>query len=712
MSRFETQPGTRYPVGASWNAQGTNFSIFSRHAISVELLLYEWGDSPNPLQVVQLDPSVNRTFFFWHVYVVGLPNGVYYTWRVDGPGDTKMSGFRFDRRRELLDPWARAITTTRWNRRAALSYDVTAWPAMRAMVVDTAYDWEGDQPIARANENTIIYEMHVGGYTKHHSAGVTYPGTFAGVTEKIPYLKALGITDVELLPVMAFDDQDVPDRAFEQGLKNFWGYSTHSFFCPHSGYCASPEKGTHLNEFRDMVKALHRSGIGVILDVVFNHTAEAGAIGPVINFKGFANETFYHLDPWDRSLYGDYTGCGNTLNCNHPIVSAFIEGCLIFWVREMHVDGFRFDLASVLGRGEDGNPLYHAPLLWNIEFSPELEKTKVIAEAWDAGGLYQVGDFPGFRWAEWNGRYRDVIRRFVRGDRGLIGEVATRISGSNDLYEDDGRLPGNSINFVTCHDGFTLYDLVSYNQKHNEANQEDNRDGTNDNLSWNCGFEGPTNDSAILALRKRQAKNFIAILLLSQGLPMLLSGDEVLRTQRGNNNAYCQDNELGWFDWTLTETNRDMFLFVSGMIAFRRRHPCLTRKRFLRGIKTEANRMPDVTWHGVRLHEPGWDDGDSQILGFTLAGATPGEEDVHVIMNMSEEGMMVELPPIRERKWFRAVDTDQHSPMDILEPDAQVSIEENRYLLSRRSIAVFESRSIGGKKERHLGTTDLKLKTN
>ncbi|MFZ5867020.1 MAG: glycogen debranching protein GlgX [Thermodesulfobacteriota bacterium] len=693
MSNFEIRTGTRYPLGASWQAQGTNFSIFSRHATSVELLLYERADSPKPLEIIKLDPSANRTFFFWHVYVVGLPTGIHYTWRVDGPGDARSSGFCFDRRRELLDPWARAVTTTLWNRRAASAEDPAAWPAIRAMVVDREYNWEGDQPINHVNENMIIYEMHVGGFTRHPSAHVTHPGTFAGVIEKIPYLKALGVTDVELLPVMAFDEQDVPDRAAAQGLKNFWGYSTHSFFCPHPGYCVSAERGTHLNEFRDMVKALHRAGIGVILDVVFNHTAEGGANGPVINFKGFGNETFYHLDPQDRRIYRDFTGCGNTVNCNHPIVTAFILECLEFWVREMHVDGFRFDLASVLARGEDGNALYHAPVLWSIEFSAALDKAKVIAEAWDAAGLYQVGVFPGFRWAEWNGRYRDVMRRFVRGDRGLIAEVATRVSGSSDLYKDDGRLPGNSINFVTCHDGFTLYDLVAYNQKHNEANAQDNQDGTNDNLSWNCGFEGDTNDPGILELRKRQAKNFIAILLLSQGVPLLLAGDEVLRTQRGNNNAYCQDNELGWFDWTMAEANRDMLFFVSGMIAFRKRHPCLMRERFLTGSMAENKRLADVTWHGAKLRDPRWDDRESQVLGFTLAAVAPGEGDVHVVMNMSANAIEIELPVLDRKTWFRAVDTAQPSPADVTEPKEQAPINEDKYFVSERSVVVFESRS-------------------
>ncbi|HMK34932.1 MAG TPA: alpha-amylase family glycosyl hydrolase, partial [Desulfomonilaceae bacterium] len=415
MDRFKTGQGRRYPAGATPDPNGVNFSVFSRHATGMELLLYEAANSTAPFQIVQLDPEINRTFFFWHVYVEDLREGVYYTWRADGPDDTSHSGLRFDKNIELLDPWALGITATFWNRLKAASGLCKIGESMRAAVVQDSYDWEGDRPLDHALESCIIYELHVGGLTRHSSANVRSPGTFSGVIEKIPYLKALGITDVELMPVMAFDEQDVPPGAHENGLSNYWGYSPHSFFCPHPNFCVSPDSGTHLHEFRDMVKALHRAGIGVILDVVFNHTAEGGDDGPTINFKGLSNEVAYHLDPTDRRTYQDYTGCGNTLNCNHPLMAAFIVSCLEFWVRDMHVDGFRFDLASVLARGEDGNPSRHAPVPWSIEFSEDLIHTKIIAEAWDAAGLYQVGDFPGFRWAEWNGRYRDVIRRFVRG---------------------------------------------------------------------------------------------------------------------------------------------------------------------------------------------------------------------------------------------------------------------------------------------------------
>jgi isoamylase len=693
MRQYPTQPGSRYPAGATVNESGTNFSIFSRHATSVELQLYERADSPTPFQIIRLNPELNRTYFFWHVHVEGLPAGMHYTWRVDGPNDTRLSGRRFDPNVDLLDPWARAITHDLWDRRRSIQHGDAHPKSMRAAVVENHYDWEQDQPLERTLENTIIYELHVSGFTAHPSSHVKYPGTFSGVIEKISYLKDLGITDVELMPVMAFDEQDVPDRAFEEGLKNYWGYSTHSYFSPHPGYCVSPRSAAHAQEFRDMVKALHKAGIGVILDVALNHTAEGGADGPTINFKGFSNDSFYHLDPNDRRIYRDFTGCGNTVNCNHPLVAIFILQCLEYWVREMHVDGFRFDLASVLTRGEDGNPINHAPVVWSIEFSEILAGAKIIAEAWDAAGLYQVGAFPGFRWAEWNGKYRDVIRRFVRGDKGLIGEAATRIAGSSDLYQSSGRLPISSINYVTCHDGFTLNDLVSYDEKHNEVNGEDNQDGISDNLSWNCGHEGDTDDPAILSLRLRQAKNFAAIPMLSQGVPMLQAGDEALRSQSGNNNAYCQDNSLSWFDWTLIEKNKDMLRFVKQMIAFRKRHPCLRRTRFLTGNQSEDSRMPDVIWHGLKLNEPDWSDPDARVLAFTLAAAEDREEDLHVILNMSDEPLFMPLYPIEGETWHRAVDTSQDSPKDILEPAQQKPVEQLGYRVNARSVVVMESRS-------------------
>ena len=691
---YQIAPGSRYPDGATPVADGINFSIYCRHATQVELLLFDSAGSPQPFQVIALDARLHRTFFFWHVLVVELPVGIHYAWRIDGPDNLQQSGFHFDRDKVLLDPWARGVTDTLWDRVRACEPGDNVATSMRGVVESADYDWEGDEMLGCFRpEKTVIYELHVGGFTRDPSAGVARPGTFPGLIEKIPYLKQLGITHVELMPVMAFDEQDVPPGVAELGLRNYWGYSTHSYFSPHPGYCDSPHAGEHVREFRDMVKALHEAGIGVILDVVFNHTAEGGAGGPLINFKGIGNETFYHLDPADPSRYRDYTGCGNTLNCNHPIVARFILECLEYWVREMHVDGFRFDLASVLSRGEDGEPLYHAPVLWNIEFSNVLAATRIIAEAWDAAGLYQVGDFPGYRWSEWNGRYRDSMRRFVRGDKGLISEVALRLSGNSDLYQDDDRLPINSINFVTCHDGFTLHDLVSYNEKHNEANGEQNRDGNSNVLSWNCGAEGDTDDAVILALRRQQAKNFMAILLLSQGIPMINAGDEVLRSQQGNNNTWCQDNELGWFDWSLLETNRDMLVFTREMIAFRKRHPCLMHTRFLTGEEREGHWFPDISWHGKRLNQPYWDDPEAQLLACTLGSLEPWEEGLHIILNMSAESLQLPLPEMPGRQWHCAVDTARPSPGDVIPVARQTALHGLSCQVSPHSVLVFEARA-------------------
>lgn len=693
MKTYPLKRGRRYPPGASYDGKGTNFCLFSRYAEAMELLLYADPFSTRPFQVVSLDRHNNQTFFFWHVYVEDLPPGTWYTWRADGPRDTAVSGNCFNPEKELIDPWARVVTDNLWKRSKACQPGPSNGRSMRAMVLDRReYDWEGDRPLRHRPEDTILYELHVGGFTKHHSAGVAHPGTYAGLIEKIPYLKELGITAVELLPVMAFDEQDIPEGARRLGLKNYWGYSTHSFFSPHPHFCVNPYSGGHIEEFKDMVKALHKADIAVVLDVVFNHTAEGGTNGPLINFKGLANNAFYHLEPHDRSIYRDYSGCGNTVNCNHPLVSRFIVECLEYWVREMHIDGFRFDLASILGRGMDGQPDQFAPVIWSIELSGVLAGTGLIAEAWDAGGLYQVGGFPGFRWAEWNGRYRDVTRQFVRGDQGLTGEMATRFCGSSDLYEPSGRLPINSINFVTCHDGFTLWDLVSYNKKHNEANGEKNRDGCNNSLSWNCGHEGETKDEAILALRRQQAKNFMAILLLSHGLPMLLAGDEVLRSQQGNNNCYCQDNELGWFDWTLTKKNEDMLRFVREMIAFRKRHRSLMRRRFVTGVKNPDDRLPDIIWHGRKVNEPPWHDPEATLLALTLAGSDDQEEDLHIIFNMGGKAVKVELPEIETRTWHRAIDTAAPSPDDIRQVPAQKAVGQQVCTVQARSVVVLEGR--------------------
>ncbi|HID03254.1 MAG TPA: glycogen debranching enzyme, partial [Desulfobacterales bacterium] len=438
--------------------------------------------------------------------------------------------------------------------------------------------------------------------------------------------------------------------------------------------------------------ALHQAGISVILDVAFNHTAEGGEDGPIINFKGVMNRGFYHLEDHDPMLYKNYSGCGNTVNCNHPLVARFIIESLEYWVREFHVDGFRFDLASILARGEDGAPMYHAPVVWNIEFSNTLAHTRLIAEAWDAGGLYQVGGFPGFRWAEWNGRYRDLVRQFVKGDPGKVAKLATRLTGSSDLYQSSGRLPINSVNFITCHDGFTLYDLVSYNEKHNQANGEGNRDGDNQNHSRNYGAEGVTDDPAVNKLRKQQVKNFMAVLLLSQGVPMILAGDELLRTQQGNNNCYCQDNELSWFDWNLLEENQEMFCFTKGMIKLRKRHPCLMQRQFMSGAKNDISKLPDVSWHGKQLNKPQWREQSSQVLACTLSRVDPDEEDLHLMFNMSDESLNMELPKLKERTWHMAVDTARSISSGVIEPEQQKKITEESIQVSSHSVVVCESR--------------------
>src|SRR5271166_2871918 len=615
---FPVEAGSPHPLGAVPSPLGVNFSLASSNATGIELLLFSAHDSLEPFQTIRFDPYVNKTFHFWHAFVRGLKPGVHYAYRVDGRFDS--AGQRFNRNKVLIDPYARGNSDSCWDRGSACTPEDNQKTSMRSVVIEASgYDWEGDKPLKHPLQDSIIYEAHVRGFTQSPTSNVSHPGTFAGLGEKIPYLKDLGITAVELLPVFDFDQKAVLRKVNGESLCNYWGYSTTGYFAPQSSYCLEPETGSHLREFRDLVKALHRADIEVILDVVFNHTDEGNHQGPTYCFKGIDNRSYYLLVPWALQYYMDFSGCGNTFNCNHPMAQKLIVDCLRYWVREAHVDGFRFDEGSILSRGEDGIPALHPPLVWQIELDEELADTKVIAEAWDAAGLYQIGHFPGDRWAEWNARYRDDIRRFVKGDPEMVGAVASRLAGSSDLYQSRGQLPVNSINFVTCHDGFTLNDLVSYNVKHNEANGEGNRDGINDNLSWNCGVEGASNDPAVEALRNRQVRNFAAILLLSRGVPMFAAGDEVRRTQQGNNNAYCQDNEISWFDWTLVEKNRDLYRFWKHLIEFHKRHAALHRAQFFTGAMNQRGLM-DVTWHGTKLNSPGWDDPNGRTLGVTLAG--------------------------------------------------------------------------------------------
>ncbi|MBW2108501.1 MAG: glycogen-debranching protein, partial [Deltaproteobacteria bacterium] len=563
IAGLKTAPGSPLPLGATVTEAGINFSVFSRHATGMTLVLFEKGKSA-PFAEFALDPHVNRTGDIWHVRVTGTGAGLGYGFRADGPFDPK-GGYRFKPDAVLLDPYARAVEGGQvWGREPALPW--------RAYLPADEFDWEGDRPLKIPMKDTIIYELHVRGYTQHDSSGVAHPGTYEGLVEKIPYIKSLGVTAVELLPLFEFNEMEnkLTNPRTGKRLKNFWGYSTLAYFAPKASYASNPQGGNAITAFRAMVKAFHRAGLEVILDVVFNHTAESDAKGPTISFRGLDNSVYYCLDQ-ETGDYLNITGCGNTVNCNHPVVREFIIACLRYWVTEMHVDGFRFDLAMVLGRNEKGQWLDEPSLVHAIEQDPVLADTKIIAEPWDAAG-YRLGGFPG-RWAEWNGFFRDDVRRFIRGDAGMVPALATRIAGSSDLFQGNGRCPWNSINYITCHDGFTLYDLVSYEDKHNEENGEENRDGPSANYSANCGAEGLTDDQEINALRLRRIRTLVTILMVSQGVPMILAGDEFGRTQRGNNNAYCQDNALSWIDWGLAQAHEGLVRFFRKIIALRNRHP-------------------------------------------------------------------------------------------------------------------------------------------
>ena len=677
-------PGRSFPLGATVCRDGVNFAVYSKHATGLELLLFDAPGDPEPGRVIALEPRANRTYHYWHVFVPGIRAGQAYAYRAHGPSDPQ-SGLRFDPAKALLDPYGRCVAgSEHYSRAAACQPGDNTATALRSVVADLSrYDWEGDAPLHHPFARTVIYEMHVAGFTRHPNSGLPPEkrGTYAGLIEKIPYLKELGITAVELLPVYQFDPQDaLPGRS------NYWGYGPISFFAPHAGYSSRKEPLGVLDEFRDMVKALHRAGIEVILDVVYNHTAEGGEGGPMLCYRGLANETYYILEP-DKSRYANYTGCGNTLSGNQAIVRRMILDSLRHWVSEMHVDGFRFDLASILSRDESGCPLANPPILWDIESDPVLAGTKLIAEAWDAAGLYQVGSFIGDSWKEWNGRFRDDVRGFVRGDLGTVSRLRDRLLGSPDLYAYENREPEQSVNFVTCHDGFTLNDLVSYERKHNEANGEQNRDGQEDNRSWNCGLEGPTDDRGVAQLRNRQVKNFLAINLLAVGTPMLTMGDEVRRTQRGNNNAYCQDNELSWFDWDLLARHADVRRFAKCLIRLRlnfdwsRHDPSLTLPRFLREAK--------IQWHGVKLNQPDWSEW-SHSLAVTVESAA-GTRVAHLILNAYWEPLCFELPPAPgapEAGWRRLIDTYLAASEDFCDWSEGPVVADPHYLVQPRSVVL------------------------
>lgn len=684
----EIRAGCSFPLGATAAPAGVNFSVFTKNATAVDLLLFDSIEDSRPARVIRIDPWTNRTYHYWHVFVPGVQAGQIYGYRVEGPSDPG-SGMRFDPSKVLLDPYCRAVVVPKeYNRKDASREGDNVATAMKSVVVDpTMYDWEGDKPLKRPSSRTIVYEMHVAGFTRHPSSGIAENrrGTFAGLIEKIPYLQELGITAVELMPVFQFDAQDCPP-----GLVNYWGYSPVSFFAPHHAYSLRQDLLGPVDEFRDMVKALHRAGMEVILDVVYTHTSEGDHDGPTLCFRGLDNSIYYVLEQ-DRSRYADYTGTGNTLNANHSVVRRMIVDSLRYWVMEMHVDGFRFDLASILSRDSSGQLMPHPPMLWDIESDPVLAGTKLIAEAWDAAGLYQVGSFIGDAWQEWNGRFRDDVRSFFRCEEGSVARFADRLLGSPEIYGHKEREPEQSVNFVTCHDGFTLNDLVSYNQKHNEANGEGNRDGINDNSSWNCGAEGPTDDLGVERLRNRQVKNFLTVTMLSLGVPMIVMGDEVRRTQRGNNNAYCQDNEISWFNWTLVEKHADVLRFTKLLINRR----LLQDEEEYESQSVSLNqllRQCKWSWHGVKLGQPDWGD-SSHSVAFN-AELRKGKILLHMIMNAYWGPLDFELPPVGNgagNPWRRWIDTALDSPYDIIPWQTAPSIPGFTYHAEPCSVVVLYS---------------------
>ena len=680
--RFEFARGQPLPMGATSVRGGINFSVFSKHATDVSLVLFASGQS-EPLAEFPLDPRYNKTGDIWHACIRGLDPGIEYGYRVGMSNNPNHLFHRFNPDKVLIDPYARSLSCSElWGREPA---DHGASWLRRSRVIDPEYDWKYDQPINRHLGDSVIYELHVRGFTRHLSSGVHHPGTFHGLTEKIPYLKELGITAVELMPVTDFLETDciVRNPATGEQLLNFWGYHPISFFALKSSYASNPTLGGEVGEFKAMVKEFHDAGIEVILDMVYNHTGEGDERGATLSFRGIDNSIYYICDQ-QTGAYLNFSGCGNTMNCNHPVVRDLIRDSLHYWVTEMHVDGFRFDLASILGRDTDGSVLANPPLLERIAADPVLANVKLIAEAWDAAGLYQVGSFPNWgRWAEWNGRFRDDVRQFWKGDPDKVRSLATRLCGSADLYRGGGRAPFHGVNFVTSHDGFTLADLVSYDQKNNEANGDQGRDGLNENDSWNCGEEGVTADPRVKRIRRRQMRNLAATLLLSQGVPMILAGDEFGRTQRGNNNAYCQDNELSWVDWEMAEGNSDLLRFMRLLIAFRRSHLLFRQREFI-GQGTEQ--IPRILWHGIRLHEPDWS-WHSQSIAVELL--FDGQDtDLYLVFSAFSEPLTFQLPaPPAGKRWFRMMDTSLESPHDIVESCEQKPVDmQDFYIVGPQSV--------------------------
>jgi isoamylase len=698
----QVEPGHYYPLGAIPNDRGVNFALYSRNASQVFLLLFDAADG-DPAEIIEMP---GHTKNIWHAFLPGVKPGQLYGYKVRGPYDPDR-GLRFNEHKLLLDPYARAITGKCRNQDNLLLPYVPGSDPMnpqldtrdntavmpKGIVVSSEFDWQGDRSPELPLEKMVIYEVHLKGFTADPSSGVSTPGTYLGFVEKIPHLKQLGINAVELLPIHEFY---VDDFLLERGRTNYWGYNSIGFFAPESSYAASREPGAQVREFKTLVRELHLAGIEVILDVVYNHTGEGNENGPVISFKGIDNPSYYSLSGppgQERRYYNNFTGCGNSLDLSQPAVLRLVLDSLRYWVQEMHVDGFRFDLASVLGREGDSMQFQKGSAFFDaISQDPVLNHVVLVAEPWDLG-TYQVGNFP-VDWSEWNGRFRDTVRRFGKGLSGMVPDMGWRITGSADLYGQDGRSAYNSVNFVTCHDGFTLYDLVSYNSKHNEANGEGNRDGTDDNNSWNFGAEGSTTDPGILALRRQLVKNYLCYLLFSSGTPMLLGGDEFLRTQQGNNNAYCQDNPLSWFDWKQVEQNQEMIDFVRKAIALTRRCTILQRRQFFLGQDLDADRIPDLSWYGLQLNPPNWGEPELRTICYLLDGGEErsglGEYLLFLIYNADYQGHGVALPPMEGgKRWRRVVDTSLPSGEDFSEPGQEVPLAPpDIYLINSRSTVV------------------------
>ncbi|MDR1251269.1 MAG: glycogen debranching protein GlgX [Treponema sp.] len=706
--------GKALPLGASLSEGGVNFSLFSRHATSVTLILFESSVPDSPWVEIPLDKRGNQTGDIWHCLVRNIKAGSSYLYRVEGPYIPE-KGLRFNPNKTLLDPYAKALTDlSKWDfcknmgfdsseSAGDLSYsytdDIVDQP--RCIVIDDDdFDWQDDVPLNYPLRFSVLYETHVKGLTAHPDSGVQHPGTYQGVIEKIPFFKDLGVTSLEFLPIQEFNEREFIRSHPRTGeiLTNYWGYSTAAFFAPKGSYAADRKPGGQVREFKTMVRELHKAGLEVILDIVFNHTAEGNERGPTFSFRGLDNPVYYILNE-NKRYYQNHSGCGNTVNCNNPVVRTFIMDCLRYWVNEMHVDGFRFDLGSILGRNQYGQLMENPPVLEQIAEDPILSDTKIIAEAWDAGGAYQVGWFPGGRWAEWNDRYRDDIRKYWRGDPKETRHLATRLSGSSDLYLRDGRKPFHSINFITSHDGFTMKDLVSYNNKHNEENGEENRDGGSNNYSYNYGCEGPTIDPILEGIRNRQLKNFFATLMVSLGTPMILGGDELTRTQLGNNNAYCQDNEISWYDWSLLKQNRNLYRFVKEMIAFRRRHPAFMRPEFYTGRDGNYNAIPDISWFTEKGIIPDWDK-IGCCLALRLDGskadilADKDDNDFFIMLNADLDPVVFNIAEApNEKIWLRAVDTSLNSPDDVLSPGSEkILSSQTRYTVKARSMVILISK--------------------